>query len=100
MTKKVLIGGAAVLLIVAVALVGYSMVQKNEDPSSKNTPSKNKQIEVEAAKTKNASLCDTIYGESYNFGPTDGQYTISESSARKQCRQNIIDNITPSEFGG
>ena len=68
--------------------------------SNKNTPRQNKEIEIQAAQEKNPAKCEEIRGESYAFGPTDAQITISESEAKEQCRSNIKNGIIPTLHGG
>lgn len=79
--------------IAVIALVAYSR-------PSENSPTQNKQIELRAFDTKNPRLCDSIVGDSYEFGPTDAQVKISQNAAQTLCRENIENGIAPVMHGG
>ncbi len=95
------IEGIIIVTIVALlSFVGWSVWQGQNKSDTTNTPRKNKEIEVQAAKEKNVSKCGEIKGNSYNFGPVDEVIAIPEAEAKHQCRENIEKGITPSLVGG
>ena|SRR5580765_3165235 len=64
-----------------------------------NSPTQNKQIEIQAFKAKDASLCNTIKGKSYYFGGADEQISTSQTQARKLCKENITNDTEPYLIG-
>jgi len=90
-------------ILLAATIIAVFVYFKNSDTNIlkvNNAPRENKQIEEQAFQHKDSSECEKIKGASYEFGPTDEQMPISESSARQLCKDNIKNNVTPVLHGG
>lgn len=86
-------------IVIGLIVIALAVAVVASRPAA-NTPEQNKAIELKAFEANSPDMCNEIRGESFRFGPTDEQLSISEGDAIKLCQTNIKKGIRPARTGG